>query len=129
MGEHLPISFKHLERINLIQVSFSQTFLYFGMIKNWKSEEEFLLGKSESETRQKLFEEVVRTLEMRWIEIDDPLIFAGLMYYVEYFTDLFLARIEDKMTNKAGDLSSEEIIAILKALAFKKRRPTALIKV
>ena len=87
------------------------------------------LGKSESETRQKLFEEVVRTLEMRWIEIDDPLIFAGLMYYVEYFTDLFLARIEDKMTNKAGDLSSEEIISILKALAFKKRRPTALIKV
>ena len=36
-------------------------------------------GRSESITRQKLFDEVIRTLEMRWVEIDDPLIVAGLI--------------------------------------------------
>jgi len=85
-------------------------------------------GRSESITRQKLFDEVIRTLEMRWVEIDDPLIVAGLIYYAGNFTDLFLGRIEDKMTNRAGDLSSEETIALLKALAFKKRRQVPLLK-
>jgi hypothetical protein len=69
-------------------------------------------GRSESITRQKLFDEVIRTLEMRWVEIDDPLIVAGLIYYAGNFTDLFLGRIEDKMTNRAGDLSSEETIGV-----------------
>ena len=69
-------------------------------------------NRSENETRKKLFEEVVQKLEMRWIEIEDPLTIAGLFYFVENFTDLFIARLEDKLTNKAEQLSSEEIIAV-----------------
>ena len=69
-------------------------------------------NRSENETRKKLFEEVVQKLEMRWIEIEDPSTIAGLFYFVENFTDLFIARLEDKLTNKAEQLSSEEIIAV-----------------
>ena len=29
-------------------------------------------GRSESEIRQKLFDEVIRIFEMRWVELDDP---------------------------------------------------------
>ena len=70
-------------------------------------------NRSESETRKKLFEEAVEKLEMRWVEIEDPLTIAGLIYFAENFTDLFLARIEDKITSKAEGLSSEEIIAVI----------------
>ena len=68
--------------------------------------------KNDSEIAEKLFEEVIRSFELRWVEIDDPRIAASLIYYSDFFKEIFLARIEDKMINKAENLTTEEITVV-----------------
>ena len=68
--------------------------------------------RSDSNMGRKLFEEIIRMIELRWVEIEEPAMVAKFFNSAEHFSDKFLARIEDRMTNCAEEMSSVSIIIV-----------------
>ena len=68
--------------------------------------------KNEGEMSRKLFETAIDAFELRWVEIQDPLIAIGLMHYNDHFKDIFLAKLEDRMIKMAEEMSTEMVIQV-----------------
>ena len=66
----------------------------------------------DSDVSRILFEEVVKTIELRWVEIDDPQLVSSFLYQAEYFKPQFLARLEDKMIQEAEQMSATNIVSV-----------------
>ena len=66
----------------------------------------------DSDTSRVLFEELVKTIELRWVEIDDPQLVSSFLYQAEYFKPQFLAKLEDKMIREAEQMSTTNIVAV-----------------
>ncbi len=57
----------------------------------------------------KLYQEVVRALERRWVEVVDPQIFVQLIHYSESFNEQFLTRIIDRIIDVAEELTPSDL--------------------
>ena len=60
----------------------------------------------------KLFEESVRQIELRWVEIEDPKHAAQFLGRAEHFTEKFLVKLEDRMIQDVDDMSTENMILV-----------------
>jgi len=88
----------------------------------------FCINRRKTEGQNKLFNEVCKSLERRWVEIKDGKVFASLLYYNDQFSPQFLSKLEDRMIEVVEDLSPGDIVLILNQLAKKKRRNIPLLK-
>lgn len=68
--------------------------------------------RNQSEICEKVFNEIIRTIEMRWVEIDDPNLILSLIYRSEHFSDVLLAKFEDQMTSEAETYPTDTLIAV-----------------
>jgi len=92
----------------------------------------FSVGRRSTETQDKLFSEICRSLERRWVEIRDSGMlsrtFVGLLHYSEHFTDQFLCKLEDRLAEIADELNGTDLTAVLYELGRKRRRNVPLLK-
>ena len=68
--------------------------------------------RNQSEICEKIFNEIIRTIEMRWVEINDPNLILSLIYRSEHFSDVLLAKFEDQMTSEAETYPTDTLIAV-----------------
>ena len=68
--------------------------------------------RKEDEMLEKLFNEVIRTIEMRWVEFTEPDQIRSLLHNSQHFSDTLLARVEDLLTTEAENLSSDSIVSV-----------------
>ena len=61
---------------------------------------------------EKLFNEVIRTIEMRWVEFNQPDQIQSLLHNSQHFSDTLLAKVEDLLTTEAENLSSDAIVSV-----------------
>jgi len=54
--------------------------------------------------------------------------FVSLLHYSEHFSDQFMAKLEDRLSEVADELNGEDLTAVLYELARKKRRNLPLLK-
>ena len=81
------------------------------------------------ETTIKLFDEVAKSLERRWVEIVNAKEFVSLMhYYPDHFSDQFASKIEDRIAELVEAMMAEDLASILKVLGTKKRRNLPLLR-
>jgi len=92
----------------------------------------FSVGRRKTESQEKLYKEICRALERRWVEIRDSHVlsrtFVSLLHYSEHFSDQFMAKLEDRLSEVADELNGEDLTAVLYELARKKRRNLPLLK-
>lgn len=84
--------------------------------------------RSQSSTIEKLYREVVQTLERRWVEIEDAQTIIGIIHYSEAFHTTFRAKIEDRTIELAEKFSPREIAMILKEMGSQKRRTVPVLR-
>ena len=68
--------------------------------------------RKDDEMLEKLFNEVIRTIEMRWVEISQPDQIRSLLYNSQHFSEALLAKVEDLLTTEAENLSSDSIVSV-----------------
>ena len=56
--------------------------------------------------------QVVRSLERRWVEIVDGRTFVGVLHYPECFSEQYLVKLEDRMTELAETLSTSDLVLV-----------------
>ena len=61
---------------------------------------------------EKLFNEAIRSVQMRWVEFSEPEDFVSLMNFSEYFSDTLIAKLEDQLTNQVENLPSDTVINV-----------------
>jgi len=88
----------------------------------------FTMSRRHTESQDKLFNEVCRALERRWVEIKDGRVFNSLFYYSEQFSPQFIARLEDRVSDVVDEISPGELVLILNQMGKKKRRNVPLLK-
>jgi len=88
----------------------------------------FCINRRNTEGQNKLFNEVCKSMERRWVEIKDGKVFASLLYYNDQFSPEFLRKLEDRMIEVVEELSPGDIVLILNQLAKKRRRNIPLLK-
>lgn len=71
-----------------------------------------LKRRNHGDMSEKFFNEVVQTLERRWVEIVDPDLAIILFKHANIFKAKLLAKIEDRMIEKAEELSSESLVIV-----------------
>ena len=79
----------------------------FGVILSYANQ-----TRNQSELCEKIFNEIIRTIEMRWVEIIDPMIILNLIYRSEHFSDTLLAKLEDQLTSDAETYPTDTLIAV-----------------
>jgi hypothetical protein len=62
--------------------------------------------------RLRIQREVVRAFERRWVEIIDGKVFAGLLHYPECFSQQFLNRVDDRITETAESLLPADLVLV-----------------
>ena len=80
---------------------------HFGLILSYAKQ-----TRDESEMCEKIFNEVLRTIEMRWVEITDPQLILNLIYNSEHLSDILMAKLEDQLTSEAETYPTDTIIAV-----------------
>ena len=76
-----------------------------------------------------LFEETIKNIEMRWVEITSAKDFASLLqYYPRYLSEHFVQKVEDRITESVETMSVEDLELVLKMLGIKKRRHLPLLR-
>ena len=80
---------------------------HFGVILSYANQ-----TRNQSEMSEKIFNEVIRTIEMRWVEINDPMLILNLIYRSEHFSDALLAKLEDQLTSDAETYPTDTLIAV-----------------
>ena len=68
--------------------------------------------RKDDEMLEKLFNEVIRTIEMRWVEFNQPDQIQSLLHNSQHFSDTLLAKVEDLLTTEAENLSSDAIVSV-----------------
>ena len=68
--------------------------------------------RKDNEMIEKLFNEVIRTIVMRWVEISQPDQIRSLLYNSQHFSEALLAKVEDLLTTEAENLSSDSIVSV-----------------
>lgn len=66
----------------------------------------------DSDVSQKLFDEVVRQMELRWVEIEDPALIISLIYQSKNLKPQFIAKLEDKVITEAEHLDPSTITSV-----------------
>ena len=66
----------------------------------------------DSDTAKKLFDEVIRQMELRWVEIEDPALIVSLIYQSENLKPQFIAKLEDKVITEAEHLDPSTITSV-----------------
>ena len=69
-------------------------------------------NRKNSEMSEKLFNEAIRSVQMRWVEFSEPEDFVTLMNFSEYFSDTLIAKLEDQLTNQVENLPSDTVINV-----------------
>ncbi len=71
-------------------------------------------SRNDCETSMKLWGEILRAIEMRWVEITDIDIevIATLLSHLSSFDEVFITRIEDIITKRAEEMSTEQVIQV-----------------
>ena len=72
----------------------------------------FLHKRRNTESRVRLFKELVKTIERRWVEISDGRAFVGILHYPECFSLQFLDKLDDRMIEVAEGLSPAELTMV-----------------
>jgi hypothetical protein len=68
--------------------------------------------KKHSDEAKKLFAEIIRAIEMRWVEVEDAKTISSIIHYGEVFSEKFLAKLEDRLIEFAENMSTEDIVAV-----------------
>lgn len=84
------------------------------------------VGLTNSKTS--LYKEVIKSIERRWVEITDGRTFVGVLHYPDCFSEQFIVKLEDRMTELAETLPTSDLVLILKDLGSKKRRSVPLLR-
>ena len=71
-----------------------------------------LKRRFDSDTSSKLFEEAVRQMEMRWVEIEDPGLIISMIHLSEHLKPQLLARLEDRVITEVENLDSTTITSV-----------------
>ena len=83
-----------------------------------------------NETTVKLFDEVVKTLERRWVEIVNAKEFASLMhYYPEHLSEQFITKLEDRIAELGDSMAADDLALVLKTLGKRSRRNLPLLRI
>jgi len=88
----------------------------------------FSASRRSSDSQQKLFSEICRAIERRWVEIKDGRQFAGLIHYSEHFSDQFMAKLEDRIAELVAEMSGGDLAMVLYELGRKRKRNLPLLK-
>eukprot|EP00092_Neocalanus_flemingeri_P033737 GFUD01036676.1.p1 GENE.GFUD01036676.1~~GFUD01036676.1.p1 ORF type:complete len:613 (+),score=202.94 GFUD01036676.1:73-1911(+) len=88
----------------------------------------FTLNRRNTESQNILYNEVVKSLERRWVELKDGKLFVSLLHYVELFSPQFVAKLEDRIADLMEEISPGDLALILAELGRKKRRNVPLLK-
>ena len=56
--------------------------------------------------------QVVKSLERRWVEITEGRTFVGVMHYPDCFSEQFIVKLEDRMTELAETLPTSDLIIV-----------------
>ena len=59
-----------------------------------------------------LFNQVVKSLERRWVEIVDGRTFVAVLHYPECFSEQYIVKLEDRMTELAETLPTSDLILV-----------------
>ena len=75
-----------------------------------------------------MLNEIMHTKNSKTIFVTDGKIFSSLLYYSDQFSPQFLAKLEDRISDVAEEISPGDIVLILNQLARNKRRNVPLLK-
>ncbi len=70
-------------------------------------------GSNAGGMNAKVLKEVVRSLERRWVEIVEGQVFAGLLHYPDCFTEQFLNKIDDRITECSENLLASDLVLVI----------------
>ena len=71
-----------------------------------------LKRRFDSDMSSKLFEEAVRQMEMRWVEIEDPGLIISMIHLSEHLKPQLLARLEDRVITEVENLDATTIASV-----------------
>ena len=71
-----------------------------------------LKRRFDSDTSSKLFEEAVRQMELRWVEIEDPGLIISMIHMSEHLKPQLLARLEDRVITEVENLDATTITSV-----------------
>ncbi len=66
--------------------------------------------------KEVLFQEVVRSLERRWVEVVDGRAFVGILHYSDCFSEQYLNKIDDRITEMAESLVPSDLVLVCRKI-------------
>ncbi len=72
--------------------------------------------KVASTERNRLLVEVSDAFERRWVEVVEPATFVAILHYADMFSEGFLNKVEDRLTELVGSMSHADMVAVSSSL-------------
>ena len=109
LDEHNCFAVKNIEN-SLTWQSRNSTMSELTMLLSYSFKRKNITGDKVAIT---LFEETVKNIERRWVEVVNPKEFVGFMhYYPQYLSEQFIRKVEDRITDSVENMEGEDLALV-----------------